>query len=360
MKAGQRRHTYIERGLPLRPWVWCGLVLCLLAGCGKQTDTIVSIALHPNNPQILYVSTNESVYKTRDGGTTWERMATDLSSYRILTLGIDPLHPATLYAGTMMDAVYKSPDGGQHWLPHNVGLKEHISVVNQFVFDPRDTDTIYTATTVGVFRTTDGGREWIERMAGMKEVHIVVTIANDPKDTHIFYAGTTGGAYRSVDRTATWVKINNGLIPDAILDAGLALGVNTLVVEPDHNSTVYAGTTKGLFKTVTRGDSWERIGTMMSDQYISALVIDPSNPNVLYVGGRGGIQKSTDGGDTWQSMNQGLQSLNIRTIAMSSLPPHTLFAGTNGSGLYKSSDGAQNWLPLPIVLSSNAQSSTRP
>src|SRR5262249_54958090 len=149
------------------------LILAVLgaASCGKQSDSIVVIAPHPTNPKIVYIATNESVYKTRDGGTSWERISTELSSRRVLTLAVDPQHSATVSTGPMGDAVYKSTDEGQRWLPHNVGLKEHISVVNQFVFDRRSTESIYTATTVGVFRTTDGARTWEERMAGMKEVH---------------------------------------------------------------------------------------------------------------------------------------------------------------------------------------------
>src|SRR5207253_7077053 len=68
-------------------------------------------------------------------------------------LPIYPHSPANVLAGTMGDAVYKSPDGGQSWTPHNAGLKEHVSVVNQFVFHPTDADLIYVATTVGVFRS---------------------------------------------------------------------------------------------------------------------------------------------------------------------------------------------------------------
>jgi ligand-binding sensor domain-containing protein len=322
----------------------------LLASCGKQSDAIVVIALHPTNPDILYVATNESVYKTRDGGRSWERMSTELSSRRVLALAIDPRHPATVYAGTMGDAVYKSPDGGQRWLPHNVGLKEHISVVNQFLFDPRDSEIMYAATTVGFYRSADGARLWEERMAGMKEVHYVVTIAQSPSDPQILYAGTSGGAYRTTDGAATWQKINNGLIPAEILEASLALGVNTLVIDPVRTETVYAGTTKGLFKTRDKGDSWARIGETLPDQYISSLLIDPTDPEVLYAGGRAGVHRSRDGGLTWEALNDGFRTLNIRTLVMSPRDPQTLFAGTNGSGLYRSTDGGKTWTHVPILL----------
>jgi photosystem II stability/assembly factor-like uncharacterized protein len=329
--------------------VLLGLLILLLVHCGRQADSIVSIAVHPTNRDIVYVSTNESVYKTRDGGSTWQRMATDLSTYRILTLAVDPSHPATIYAGTMMDAVYKSPDGGQRWIAHNAGLKEHISVVNQFVFDPRNSETIYAATTVGVFQSTDGGRLWEERMNGMKEVHIVVAIAIDPTRPETLYAGTTGGAYRSTDGTASWQKVNHGLIPPEILDAALALGVNTIVIDPVHPDTIYAGTTKGLFKSTNKGDTWTRIGRALTDQYISSLLVDPTQPQVIYAGGRSGVQKSRDGGESWDVMNEGLSTLNIRTLAMSRLNPQVLYAGTNGSGLYRSIDGGKQWAAVPLT-----------
>lgn len=325
-------------------------IVATQSSCGKPSDAIVSIALHPTNPGIVYVATNESVYKTRDGGATWERMATDLSSYRVLSLALDPQHPATVYAGTMFDAVYKSPDGGQHWMPHNAGLKEHVSVVNQFVFDPQDSNVIYTATTVGVFRSTDAGRLWDERMVGMKEVHIVVTVAIDPVRTSILYAGTTGGAYRSTDRGGRWQKINNGLIPPEILDASLALGVNMLAIDPQNTDTVYAGTTKGLFKSLNQGNTWMRIGTAMTDQYISSLAIDSLDSHILYAGGRAGVQKSIDGGGSWVTMNEGLESLNIRTLAITPLNSHVLYAGTNGSGLYISKNSGDTWSKVPLTL----------
>ncbi len=322
-------------------------LLLLLTACGKQDAAVVSIAVHPSNPNILYVATNDGVLKTRDGGNTWEQFPS-FTARRVTTLAIDPKLPATVYAGTMGDAVYKSPDGGQHWLPHNVGLKEHVSFVSEFVFDPENTDLIYLATTVGAFVSKDGGRSWDERMAGMKEVHIVTSMAIDRKNPRVLYAGTTGGTYRSEDAGNNWVRVTNGLIPEDVLNASMALGVNVLVVDPTNSDVVYAGTTKGLFRTTDRGEHWEEIGQGLSDQFISTIVLHPTDPRMLYVGGRAGVLKSIDGGKTWQAKNQGLETLNIRTISMGRSNPQLLYAGTNGSGLYRSSDGGDTWIPLPL------------
>ncbi len=323
--------------------------LCVLwlTACGSQDDAVVSIVVHPTNANILYVATNEAVHKTRDGGQSWEQFP-NFSARRVTTLAVDPKLPATVYAGTMGDAVYKSPDGGQHWLPHNVGLKEHVSFVNQFVFHPEKTDTIYMATTIGAFLTTDGGREWEERMAGMKEVHIVVCLAMDPTNPRLLYAGTTGGAYRTQDGGASWQKVNTGLIPDQVLNASMALGVNALAVDPADPAVVYAGTTNGLFRSTNRAESWQQIGETMPDQFVSSLMVHPTQAGLLYVGGRAGILKSTDAGSTWQMKNQGLETLNIRTLAMSPQDAQLIYAGTNGSGLYRSKDGGETWAHMPL------------
>ena len=316
-------------------------------GCQKDSESVVSIALHPTNPNILYVATNDAVYKSRDGGGTWERFPS-FSARRVTTLAIDPLLPATIYAGTMGDAVYKSPDGGQHWLPHNVGLKEHVSFVNQFVFHPALSEKIYIATTVGAFYTKDAGREWEERMNGMKEVHIVTSIAINPKDPTILFGGTTGGMYRSEDGAMSWKRINNGLIPESELMASMALGVNAIEIDRTNPNIVYAGTTKGLFRTMNKGEQWERIGQSLSDPFISSILLHPTEPSQLYIGGPKGVWKSSDGGKTWQAMNQGIATLNIRALAMDPKNPQRLYAGTNGSGLYRSTDAGATWTAVPL------------
>lgn len=322
-------------------------VLLPALACQKESESIVSIALHPTNPNILYVATNDAVYKSRDGGGTWERFPS-FSARRVTTLAIDPVLPATIYAGTMGDAVYKSPDGGQRWLPHNVGLKEHVSFVNQFVFHPVLNEKIYIATTVGAYYSKDAGREWEERMNGMKEVHIVTSIAINPKDPTILYGGTTGGMYRSDDAAMSWKRINAGLIPESELMASMALGVNAIEIDRTNPDVVYAGTTKGLFRTENKGESWDRIGQSLSDPFISSLLLHPTEPSVLYVGGPAGVWKSVDSGKTWKAVNQGIATLNIRALAMNPKDSQLLYAGTNGSGLYRSTDAGATWTAVPL------------
>ena len=120
------------------------LLAISLVGCNRG-DAIVVIQLNPKNPDILYVATNDYIYKTRDGGQTWTNLSHGMSHSRVISMALDPAYPATVYAGTKGDAVYKSYDGGQRWVSQRAGLDDATisSVVNQFVFDPADSNHIF-------------------------------------------------------------------------------------------------------------------------------------------------------------------------------------------------------------------------
>jgi photosystem II stability/assembly factor-like uncharacterized protein len=154
--------------------------------------------------------------------------------------------------------------------------------------------------------------------------------------------------YRSEDGAMTWKKINNGLIPETELMASMALGVNAIEIDHGDPDVVYAGTTKGLYRTANKGESWERAGQGIADPFISSIVLHPSDSSVLYVGGPAGVWKSTDGGRSWQTKNEGLATLNIRALAMEPKDFRTLYAGTNGSGLYRSTDAGGRWTAVPL------------
>ena len=327
------------------------LVLAASLFSCNRSDPIVVLQLHPNNPDIMYVATNDYIYKTRDAGRTWTNLSQGMSYSRVIAMAIDPVYPATVYAGTKGDAVYKSHDGGQRWTSMRSGLDDVTitSVVNQFLFDPADAQHIFLATTMGVFETKNGGVQWTKKMKGMKEVLMVVTLGMDPARPSILYAGTSGGVYKSTDQAGHWEKMNNGLVPPDMLKTSRALNVTAILVDPYEPDTVYAASLAGLYKSTDGATSWKRIGESLADQMIIAMVLDRTRRGVIYITGRDGVHRSEDAGATWKLINSGLATTNIRTIAQSATDPKLFYAGTNGSGLYRSKDAGETWESMPMV-----------
>ncbi len=326
------------------------LLTLFFAGCDRS-DPIVVIQLHPKNPDIIYVATNDYIYKSRDGGQTWANLSKGMSHSRVIAMAVDPVYPATIYAGTKGDAVYKSYDGGQRWASMRSGLDDVTisSVVNQFVFDPFDNNHIFLATTMGVFETKSGGGNWTKKMEGMKEVLMVVTLGMDPTRPSILYAGTSGGVYKTINEGGHWEKVNNGLVPSEMIKTSRALNVTSIHVDPFEPETAYAATLAGIYKTIDGAKSWVRIGESLSDQMIIAMILDRTKKGVIYITGRDGVHRSEDGGMTWKTLNKGFATTNVRSIAQSPTHPELFYAGTNGSGLYRSRDGGQMWESMPSL-----------
>jgi len=223
------------------------------------------------------------------------------------------------------------------------------SVVNQFVFDPADSNHMFVATTMGVFESQNGGDQWQKRMDGMKEVLMVMTLGLDPSRPKILYAGTSGGVYKTVSRGLWWERINSGLVVQDVHQTSRSLGVTVIQVDSHAPNNVFAATLSGLYTSHDGGKLWKRIGESLPDQMISAMVLDRVVPNRVYIASRTGIHRSDDGGMTWKAMNDGLATLNVRSLAQSPVDPNVFYVGTNGSGLYRSEDAGTTWSVLPSV-----------
>ena len=329
------------------------LVFCLtLPACGGSGEPVVEIALHPTKPNLLYIATNDYIYKTRDAGKTWTNVSKGMTHSRVISLAVDPLLPANVYAGTKGDAIFKSFNGGHQWISQRKGLEgvTITSVVHEIKFVPGSSQHIFAATSMGVFETENAGATWAKRMDGMIEVLMVVTIDVDPNQPQTLYAGTSGGVYRSFDGAKTWTKVNNGLVPPEVLKASRALSVVKIKIDPHAPHTVYTATLKGLYKTTNGGESWQRIGEALPDQFFSDLILDPMNPGAVFVASRAGVHTSRDGGQTWDAINEGLTNLNVRALVISPTDPSTLYTGTNRAGLFRTNNGGLVWEPVPLVL----------
>ncbi len=317
-----------------------------LPGCSGKSNIVTAIAINPNHPSILFIATNDSIYKTRDDGATWIPLTEGLGHARIVSLAIHPVNPSTIYAGTLGDAVYRSVDGGNRWSIINAGMKEHVTYVNAFVFHPQEPETILAATTVGFFKTDNDGMMWEELSNnGLDSVYVVSAVL-DSKDSNIIYGGTSGGVYKSLDGGLTWRFMSSGMIEGEFRTA-MALGVNSLVIDPSHSSSLYAGSTRGLFKTTDGGKNWVKKQEGMGEGYVAVLLVHPASNATLYAGTQNGVYKTTDGGEHWTALNNGLTNNSIRTMVMHPKDPNIIYAGTQG-GLFRTVDSGAHWTALTI------------
>jgi hypothetical protein len=261
----------------------------------------------------------------------------------IRALAIDPGNPSVLYAGVYGGGVYKSTDGGLHWMAANTGLTNPNAKV--LVVDPRVPSRVYVGVDGGVFGSTNSGRTW-RRLSS--QYLSIESLAADPTSTSVLYAGTWTGVFKSTDAGATWVQASEGLT---------GFPVEALAFDPTTTATFYAGTLAGVFKSSDGGGHWAPIGTgLPQDPGVFALAIDRVSPTTLYAGlNAWGVFKSTDGGMTWAEANAGIPgpgipggNRNVFTLAIDPVAHDTIYAGTYGQGLYKSTDAGAHWAFLEM------------
>ena len=160
--------TFFGTGLPT-----------LWAGSGKWTSigpfggTIQALAIDPHNSTTLYAGTSSGVFKSTDGGASWDNVNSALNVFSIV---IDPRIPSTLYASSF--GVFKSIDGGANWSASSFGLPGIPTLplveVGALAIDAKNPETLYAGTRTGVFKSRDGGASWNATNSGLS------TIPNGP------------------------------------------------------------------------------------------------------------------------------------------------------------------------------------
>ncbi len=124
-----------------------------LIGPAVTGGRISSVAVHPDNPGIMYVGVaSGGVFKTDNGGATWTPIFDKQTSYSVGTVVVDPRNPSTVWVGTgennsqrsvaYGDGVYRSDDAGKTWKRIGLDKSEHIA---RILIDPRNSDLVYVA-----------------------------------------------------------------------------------------------------------------------------------------------------------------------------------------------------------------------
>ncbi|HTM51659.1 MAG TPA: hypothetical protein VL285_23350 [Bryobacteraceae bacterium] len=331
---------------------------------------ITSLAIDPQNPTTIYAGNalrGGGVFKTTDGGESWNAANSGLPDGGVIALAINPQDPDTIYASTR--GVFKSTDGGASWSAVNSGLESDIGNLGHpfsaLAIDPQNPDTIYAAGfDTALYKTTDGGARWTvvgyELLFGYgRQADSVIAVAIDPRDSTKVYAGTSAGAFKSTDAGISWSAVKSRLITDT---SG-PLVISALAIDPRNPDTVYAiESDTRVFKTADAGASWTAVySEPTTPRGLTVLRIDPQTSGTMYAGTPVGVFKTTNDGANWSAVNAGLPNdgnghVYICTLAIDPQTPSTLYAlyaVTSadvgfwvGGGVFKSTDGGVNWTRL--------------
>lgn len=339
----------------------------------KHTQSIGAIAIDQSKPDTVWVGTGESctrnsssvgtgLYKTTDGGENWKLMGLEKSE-RISKVIIDPKNPNTVYvavAGHLWDSheergVYKTTDGGATW--QRVLYVDANTGCSDLAIDPQETNIIYAAMWQfrrqpytfssggpgsGLHKSTDGGKTWKKLTRGLPEGELGrIAIALAPSRPNVIYANVESkktALYRSDDMGETWTQTNR-----SFNIAARPFYFSHLVVDPKDHKLVYK---PGFTLTVSKdgGQTFTGIGgSTHSDEH--AFWINPNNTSHLIMGTDGGIYISYDQGGTWVFLKN-LPVSQFYHVAYDMERPYNVYGGLqdNGSWMGPSSSpgGIQN------------------
>lgn len=340
-------------------------------GPAVTSGRVMSVAVHPKDPAILYVGTaSGGLWKSTSGGASWQPVFDKEGSYSIGWVTLDPKNPSVVWVGTgernsqrsvaYGDGVYKSEDGGRSW--RNVGLKasEHIGRV---VVDPTNSDVVWVAAQGplwapggdrGLFKTSDGGKSW-ENVLKISEHTGVSDVVIDPRQPNVaiasayqrrrhFYTLIDGGPecaiHRTTDGGKTWTKVTTGLPSEELGRIGLAISP----VNPDlvYANVEAANRRGGIYRSIDNGVTWEkRADYNQGSMYYGDVFADPFDadriyaPDVIF-------QVSDDGGRSFRPLGQRAMHVDNHIIWVDPRNPSHYLVGNDG-GLYRSWDRGATW-----------------
>ena len=295
----------------------------------QGTISIGDIALAPSNPDVVWVGTGESntrnsvsfgdgVYKSNDGGKTWQHMGLK-ESERISAIAIHPQNPDIVYIGALGHAfgpneergVFMTTDGGKTWTKtlyidnqHGVAdldidlTNPNILYAGMWSFERKPWTHRSGSEKGGVYKSIDGGRTWKELENGLPKLMGRIGIRVAPSNSNVVYAiveAKDGTLYRSDDRGETFRNVSK---QESIVSRGFYY--TTVRVDPTNENRVFA-VASTLFVSIDGGKTFRSI-TSRSHIDFHALWTDPKNPKRMWHGQDGGIGVTYDGGESWEAV----------------------------------------------------------
>ncbi len=352
-----------------------------------QYEAFAAVEYCEQNPQIAYAASGHAVYRSEDGGFTWQRFSDDerktwgppgLYPGVPIDIQIDPQGCDRLFINNYIGGNFLSEDGGQTWRVATTGYSG--SSITRVLVDPQDAAHVFAATTMSPFVSEDGGVTW-QGIAYGELKGGVLSLALDPSNIQ-HMLGSPEGMFTSILETdeggqnwqtrfswrdnlpadydeRDWID-NKILFPNirfAPSDPRTVYAVTFHPFIPDSDRTGWK-MGLGVYKSTDGGTTWAPANDAATfTMGFSDLVVDPNDAQTVYaVSFFGeGVYKTTDGGANWTAVNQGLPTPvgELLKIAMDPANPQILYIG-GMTGLFKSEDGGASWRQLSAGLDPTA------
>ncbi len=314
---------------------------------GTHGKSVRAMAMAPSDHSLLVIGALQGVFRSRDGGATWDRITPEnpdvlenhASMKNFVSVAIDPQNPDVIYAGTRHLA-WKTTNGGQTW--HNIkdGMLDDSDVFS-IIVDPKVPSRVFASACSGIYKS-DNGAELFHRVQGLPHSAIRTRVLKqDPERSYIVYAGTTGGLWKTVDSGAKWTLVtsNDVIVNDVLIDPR---NPDHVLVATDHRGVLASTDAFVHYIPSNRG---------FSHRVVNEVIVDRKDPSRLYAGVAndgelGGVFVSDDGGKAWRQTSKGLGGRDI--LSLQQAEKGELFAGTN-HGIYSLSS-KDVWEPASMIF----------
>ena len=324
---------------------------------GNRDDLVIDhVVVDPADPRHLVVGAwalsdhpDGGIYESHDAGLTWTANP-DMAKQSVRALRAAPSNPRLLVAGSL-EGVFRSDDAGAHWTRISPKENKELHEVESIAIDPTDPRILYAGTWHLPWKTTDGGATWSPMTTGIIEDSDVFSIIVDAKSPGVVYLSACSGIYKSVDGGMSFkggVGVNKTQgIPST------ARRTRVLMQDPNAASTVFGGTTEGLYRSDDAGKAWKRMTG--PSVIVNDVFVDPSDSKqVLLATDRGGVLMSHDGGNSFSASNAGFSERQISAFAQDPRDPATVYIGVVNDkelgGVFASKTGGTTWQQVSAGL----------
>jgi photosystem II stability/assembly factor-like uncharacterized protein len=363
----------------------------------QKVYSIGCVTIDPNNPHTIWVGTGENVggrhagfgdgiYVSYDDGKSWKNMGLKNSEH-LSKIIVHPNNPDIIWAASQGPlwskggdrGVFKTIDGGKSW-NRTLGNSEWVGATDMLI-DPNNPDILYAATwqrhrTVagylgggpgsGLHKSTDGGDTWRSLKNGIPKSNLGKTgLAMSPFNSDVIYAAleldrTKGGVFMTSNGGESWTKQSN-----AVAGGTGPHYYQELIASPHHEGTLYFMNNSALISK-DHGKTFTNMSRSNQHSDSHALVFKKSDPNYLLIGTDGGLYESFDSTKSWKYVRN-LPITQYFKIAVDDAEPfYNVYGGTQDNGSHGgpsrtiSSDGIASADWWKTLGADGAQTATEP